>query len=82
MEDGDGVHKEEIGKVKRGSKGKERGKRGDFNARMGEGGALEDGEKGKRRVSKDKGINEQGAELVKWEARKRWGIMNGAKEGG
>jgi len=39
---------------------------GDFNARTGEGGVLEDGEEGKGRVSKDKGVNGQGTELVKW----------------
>lgn len=74
MEGEDGVYKEEIGEgfeeVKRGSRKNERGKGwivgGDFNARTGEGGALVDGEEGKRRISKDKGINGQGAELVKW----------------
>lgn len=40
-----------------------------------------DGEEGKRRISKDKGINGQGAELVKWVEGKGYGIMNGAKEG-
>lgn len=68
VEGGDGVYKGEIEEVKRGSRGKERGKRvvgrGDFNARTG-GGALEDGEEGKSRVSKDKGVNGQGAELMK-----------------
>lgn len=67
MEGGDGVYKGEIEKVKRGNREKERGKRvdgkGDF-ART-EGGALEDGEEGKRRVSKDKGVNGQKAELMK-----------------
>lgn len=54
---------------------------GDFNASMGKEGALEDGEEGKRRVSKDKGINGQGTELVEWVEREGWGIMNEAKEG-
>jgi len=54
---------------------------GDFNARTGERGALEDGEEGRERKSKDKVINKQGEELIKWVEEEGWGIMNGAKEG-
>lgn len=48
---------------------------------MGKRVALKDGEEGKRRISKDKGINGQGTELVKWVEGEGWCIMNEAKEG-
>lgn len=68
VEGGDGIYKKEIEEVKRENRGKKKRKRvdgrGDFNARTG-GGALEDGEEGKRRVSKDKEVNGQEAELMK-----------------
>jgi len=54
---------------------------GDFNARTGEMGALEDGEEGRERKSKDKVINKQGEELIKWVEEEGWGIMNGTKKG-
>lgn len=38
---------------------------GDFDARTGEEGALEDEEKGKKRRSLDKTINKQGEKLLK-----------------
>lgn len=43
--------------------------RGDFNARTGEEGRLEDGEMGVKRRSLDKMINKQGEELLKWGGR-------------
>jgi len=54
---------------------------GDFNAKTGERGTLEDGEEGASRVSKDKVINKMGEELIRWVEEEGWGIMNGAKEG-
>lgn len=63
VEDGDGAYKRKYGESfeesERGSGGKKRRKRvdsggWDFNARTGERGALDDGEKGRERVSKDK----------------------------
>lgn len=54
---------------------------GDFIARMGERGALEDGEEERERVSKDKVINRLEVELVKWVEEEGWGIINGVKEG-
>lgn len=81
--------RERLGKVLGRLKGEVKEKKGekewivggDLNARTGEGESLEDGEEGRRRVSKDKGINRQGAELVKWVEGEGCGIMNGAKEG-
>ncbi|EZA46453.1 hypothetical protein X777_00143, partial [Ooceraea biroi] len=67
--------KEERGEVKGWVVG------GDFNARIGERGGLEEGEEGSGRRSKDKRINRQGKELVRWVGEEGWGIMNGAKEG-
>ncbi|TGZ45977.1 Uncharacterized protein DBV15_12580, partial [Temnothorax longispinosus] len=54
---------------------------GDFNARTGEKGALEDGEEGIEKKSKDKMINRQGKGLIRWVEEEGWGIMNGTKEG-
>jgi len=45
-------------------------------------GALEDGEEGRERVSKDKVVNKLGMELVKWVKEKEWDIMMGYNEGG
>lgn len=85
-EGGNSVYKGEIEKIKRGSRKKERGKRVDSM----EGLQCEDGrkrgtgEEGKRRVSKDKGVNGQGGrvdEMRRWKVEgERWNIMNGAKE--
>lgn len=53
---------------------------GDFNARTGERGQMEEGdEEGKRRL-KDKGMNKKEEELIKWMEEEGWGIMNGVKE--
>lgn len=54
--------------------------KGDFNARTGEREAMEEGEEGRERMSKDKLMNKQGEELVKW-VEEGWDIMNGMKEG-
>lgn len=40
----------------------------------------EDKEKERKRASKDKVINRQEIELVKWVEKEEWGIMNGVKK--
>lgn len=88
MEGGDGVRKrkdeEGLGEDKSRGGGEERREgvdsEGDFNARTGERGAIEEREEGRERVSKDKLINKQGEELVRWVEEERWGIINGVKE--
>lgn len=54
---------------------------GDFNARIGEEGALEDRELGVKRRSVDKTVNKQGEKLLNWVEEEEWGILNEAKEG-
>ena len=55
---------------------------GDFNARTGEeGGMVMEGEEvGSGRKSKDKKINREGKELVRW-VEEGWIILNGCTEG-
>jgi len=74
VEGEDGVYKrkygERFGEGKRGSGG-EKGRKGvdsggDFNMRTRERGALEDGQEGRERVSKDKVVNRLGVKLMKW----------------
>ncbi|EZA50989.1 hypothetical protein X777_10537 [Ooceraea biroi] len=54
---------------------------GDYNARTGERGVMEEWWDGVERRSKDKIMNKQGEEMIKWIEEEGWGIMNGAKEG-
>jgi len=76
--------KDNVRMVMEGIKGKVEERRGetgwivggDFNARTGEKGALEDGKEGRERRSKDKVINKQEEELIRWVEEEGWGIMN------
>lgn len=43
---------------------------------------MEDREERRERVSKDKIINRQGVELIKWVEEERWDIMNRVKKEG
>lgn len=80
MEGRDSVYKGEDEESSGEDKGRNEGEKrrkgwivgGDFNARTRGKGALEEGEEGKERLSKDRLINKQGEELVKWVGEEGW----------
>ncbi|KMQ92890.1 hypothetical protein RF55_7066 [Lasius niger] len=54
---------------------------GDFNTRTGEGSGIGGGGGRKGRKSKDKKINKEGKELVRWVEEAGWTILNGCTVG-